>query len=174
MRFVPVEQRAADPRRRDAAPLHGAHARRGDRAAPRTVPDFIVGAHALLQCSALITRDAGFFRDYFKGLKVIVPQPPERHPSCFDHPHNNRRTTACCKPTAQHVAERAALGIPPLPLSAQQTAEVDRAAEGAAGRRRGVPARAAHAPRAAGRRRCGEGQGEFLAAVAHGELRPAR
>ena len=40
----------------------------------RTVPDFIVGAHALLQCSALITRDAGFFRDYFKGLKVIVPK----------------------------------------------------------------------------------------------------
>lgn len=40
----------------------------------RTVPDFIVGAHALLQCSALITRDAAFFRDYFKGLRVIVPQ----------------------------------------------------------------------------------------------------
>ena len=40
----------------------------------RTVPDFIVGAHALLQCSALITRDASFFRDYFKGLKLIVPK----------------------------------------------------------------------------------------------------
>ena len=40
----------------------------------RTVPDFLIGAHALLQCTALITRDAGFFRDYFKGLKVIVPQ----------------------------------------------------------------------------------------------------
>ena len=39
----------------------------------RAVPDFIVGAHALLQCNALITRDAGFYRDYFKGLKVIVP-----------------------------------------------------------------------------------------------------
>ena len=39
----------------------------------RTVPDFLVGAHALLQCHGLITRDAGFFRDYFKGLKVIVP-----------------------------------------------------------------------------------------------------
>ena len=39
----------------------------------RAVPDFIVGAHALLQCHALITRDAGFYRDYFKGLKVIVP-----------------------------------------------------------------------------------------------------
>ena len=45
--------------------------RGGGRA--RTVPDFIVGAHALLQCNGLITRDAGFFRDYFKGLKVIVP-----------------------------------------------------------------------------------------------------
>ena len=40
----------------------------------RTVPDFLIGAHALLQCTALITRDAGFFRDYFKGLKVIVPK----------------------------------------------------------------------------------------------------
>ena len=45
--------------------------RGGGRA--RTVPDFIVGAHALLQCNGLISRDAGFFRDYFKGLKVIVP-----------------------------------------------------------------------------------------------------
>ena len=42
-------------------------------ASPRTVPDFLIGAHALLQCNALITRDAGFFRDYFKGLKIIVP-----------------------------------------------------------------------------------------------------
>ena len=40
----------------------------------RSVPDFLIGAHALLQCSGLITRDAGFFRDYFKGLKVIVPR----------------------------------------------------------------------------------------------------
>ena len=41
---------------------------------PRTVPDFLIGAHALLQCKGLITRDAGFFRDYFKGLKIIVPK----------------------------------------------------------------------------------------------------
>ncbi|MFT3757218.1 MAG: type II toxin-antitoxin system VapC family toxin [Pseudoxanthomonas sp.] len=40
----------------------------------RTVPDFLVGAHALLQCSGLITRDGGFHRDYFKGLRVIEPQ----------------------------------------------------------------------------------------------------
>ena|SRR5690606_1013815 len=39
----------------------------------RVVADFLVGAHALLQCNALITRDDAFFRDYFKGLKLIVP-----------------------------------------------------------------------------------------------------
>jgi predicted nucleic acid-binding protein len=40
----------------------------------RTVADFLIGAHAMMQCNALITRDAGFYRDYFKGLKVVVPQ----------------------------------------------------------------------------------------------------
>lgn len=39
----------------------------------RAVPDFLVGAHALLQCNGLITRDDAFYRDYFKGLKLIVP-----------------------------------------------------------------------------------------------------
>lgn len=39
----------------------------------RTIPDFLIGAHALLQCDALITHDASFYRKYFKGLKLIVP-----------------------------------------------------------------------------------------------------
>lgn len=43
-------------------------------AALRPIADFLVGAHALLQCDALITRDTQFYRDYFKGLKLIVPQ----------------------------------------------------------------------------------------------------
>lgn len=48
-------------------------ARGGER--ERVAADFLVGAHAMLQCTALITRDGAFFRDYFKGLKVIVPRP---------------------------------------------------------------------------------------------------
>jgi predicted nucleic acid-binding protein len=40
----------------------------------RTVADFLIGAHAMMQCDALITLDDGFYRDYFKGLKVIVPK----------------------------------------------------------------------------------------------------
>jgi len=43
-------------------------------AGTRTVPDFLIGAHAMMQCDALITRDAAFYRDYFKGLKLVVPQ----------------------------------------------------------------------------------------------------
>lgn len=42
----------------------------------RTVAEFLIGAHAMMQCNALITRDDGFYRDYFKGLKVIVPKTP--------------------------------------------------------------------------------------------------
>ena len=74
VRFMPIDQRAA-VRSGEMQRKYNARMRAAGQAAAlnRTVPDFLVGAHALLQCSALITRDAGFFRDYFKGLKVIVP-----------------------------------------------------------------------------------------------------
>ena len=74
VRFVPIDQRAA-VRSGEMQRKYNHRMRAAGQAAAlnRTVPDFLVGAHALLQCSALITRDAGFFRDYFKGLKVIVP-----------------------------------------------------------------------------------------------------
>ena len=75
MRYLPVERRSAIragemQRRFNQRRAAG----QGGQLSPRTVPDFIVGAHALLQCAGLITRDAGFFRDYFKGLKIIVPK----------------------------------------------------------------------------------------------------
>lgn len=73
--FVPLEQRSAvragEMQRRYKERLRSG---KEPHAQARAVPDFLVGAHALLQCSALITRDASFFRDYFKGLKVIVPK----------------------------------------------------------------------------------------------------
>lgn len=75
MRYLPVERRSA-VRAGEMQRRFNERRRAGGAApaTPRTVPDFIVGAHALLQCGGLITRDAGFFRDYFKGLKIIVPK----------------------------------------------------------------------------------------------------
>jgi hypothetical protein len=74
--FVPLELRAAvragEMQRRYKERVRGG---KEQDTLPRSVPDFLIGAHALLQCTGLITRDAGFFRDYFKGLKVIVPKP---------------------------------------------------------------------------------------------------
>lgn len=39
----------------------------------RLVADFLVGAHGLLQADALLTRDRGFYRRWFRGLNVIDP-----------------------------------------------------------------------------------------------------
>lgn len=76
--FLPLEMRSAlragEMQRRYRERLLQGGAQLDTQAARRSVPDFLIGAHALLQCQGLITRDAGFFRDYFKGLKVIVPK----------------------------------------------------------------------------------------------------
>ncbi len=73
--FSPLELRSAvragEMQRRYKDRLRGSSQAQPAR---RSVPDFLIGAHALLQCQGLITRDADFFRDYFKGLKVIVPK----------------------------------------------------------------------------------------------------
>lgn len=75
LHFSAVEQRAAvragEMQRKYNQRITAAGTR---PASARTVPDFLVGAHAMLQCTGLITRDTAFFRDYFKGLKIIVPQ----------------------------------------------------------------------------------------------------
>jgi predicted nucleic acid-binding protein len=51
--------------------MHEYAMNRGSKA--RVAADFLIGAHAMLQADCLITRDNVFFRDYFKGLKIINP-----------------------------------------------------------------------------------------------------
>ncbi len=68
IRFDSVEPRSAIR----AGEMQRRYRQRGGQR-ERAVPDFLVGAHALMQCQGLITRDKEFFGDYFKGLRVIVP-----------------------------------------------------------------------------------------------------
>jgi predicted nucleic acid-binding protein len=37
------------------------------------IPDFIVGSHATLQADALLSRDRGFYRQYFPKLNLLDP-----------------------------------------------------------------------------------------------------
>jgi predicted nucleic acid-binding protein len=37
------------------------------------LPDFFIGAHAVISDCALITRDAGRYRTYFPGIRLIAP-----------------------------------------------------------------------------------------------------
>ena len=70
IRYLPTQEAAA----MRAGHMNKRFRARGGKR-ERVVADFLIGAHALLQCGGLITRDDGFFRDYFKGLKLIVPKP---------------------------------------------------------------------------------------------------
>ncbi len=57
----------------EAGRIQARYEDRAHRRVRRLVADLLVGAHALLQADRLLTRDRGFYRDYFRGLKVIEP-----------------------------------------------------------------------------------------------------
>lgn len=60
----------------DAGIAHAAYRRAGGLR-ERTLPDFLIGAHAVVRSHRLLTRDAGRYRSYFPSLDIITP---ETHP----------------------------------------------------------------------------------------------
>ncbi len=64
------------PTERTAASLAGTMWRQyrdGGGTRERVVADFLVAAHAQVQCNRLLTRDRGFYRAHFTGLLVLDP-----------------------------------------------------------------------------------------------------
>jgi predicted nucleic acid-binding protein len=55
-----------------AARAHGEYRRRGGRGGA-VLSDFFIGAHAAVAGMALLTRDEGVYRSYFRGLELITP-----------------------------------------------------------------------------------------------------
>ncbi len=69
VRFEPLSREAAEAAGRL---WRDSRQRRRDEGF-RVVANFLIGAHALFHADALLTRDRGFYRRYFRGLKMLDP-----------------------------------------------------------------------------------------------------
>jgi predicted nucleic acid-binding protein len=68
--FSPMNEAAA----LKSAECWRAYRKRGGKGG-RIAADFLIGGHALAQCDRLLTRDKGFYRDYFKPLVLLAFDP---------------------------------------------------------------------------------------------------
>lgn len=66
--YSPLEQKSA----LTASRAWRVYRSRGGRR-QRVAADFLVGAHALEQAERLLTRDRGFYREYFAKLRLLDP-----------------------------------------------------------------------------------------------------
>ena len=66
VRFSPLNERSAG----HAGSAWQAYRKAGGKRT-RLMADFIIGAHALHQADRLLTRDRGYYRSYFAGLKLV-------------------------------------------------------------------------------------------------------
>jgi predicted nucleic acid-binding protein len=62
---------AFDPMGAPAAAVAGRLWRSSRSPRSRLLADFLIGSHALVQADALLTRDDGFYRKHFRGLRVV-------------------------------------------------------------------------------------------------------
>ena len=73
MRLIGVTFDPIGPEAALAAGLLWKERRKRGAKRDRIVPDFLIGAHALHQADALLSRDRGFYGSYFKDLSTIDP-----------------------------------------------------------------------------------------------------
>ena len=67
VRFLPVTEEASAL----AGEIYGDYRRAGGTR-QKILSDFLIGAHALVQAHQLASADDGFFRTYFRGLKIAA------------------------------------------------------------------------------------------------------
>lgn len=68
VRFAALDQEIALA----AGQVFGAYRRAGGRR-DRVPADFLIGAHAWMRADRFLTRDRGFYRTYFKRLRIVGP-----------------------------------------------------------------------------------------------------